>query len=123
MLFLFFSQLLLSEFCAPAEVIYYLSSQRVLASCSSAVGIISNLGLSLSRHHPRCFWELRVGELANPNRAISHSSDSSQEMPIFKDCLDAFPYHLLGFCCKTKTTSDLFSFLICLVEMRLSSRY
>lgn len=70
----------------------------------------------------KCSWEPGIRE-ANHAWGISHSSDSSQGTPIFKKCLDAFLINSqVGFSLQNKDNlCNLFPFLICLVEVRLSS--
>ena len=114
-----------------SHLLYF--SWRLPASCSTAVSVISNLDsslsrllflsrhLSLSRRQHRCFLELKVRESANPVSDISHVSDSSLGTRIFKKLLDAFLIISWVFSAKQRQPLNLFLFLTCVVEMRLSS--
>jgi len=101
LLLLFFSELPLSEFWVPAGVIYYLSSQGVPASCSSAVLLISNLDLALSRHlsrrhfflsrhhslsshQRRCFWSWGWGSKQTLPEPFPTSLTAPRRLPSSK---------------------------------------
>ena len=101
LLLFFFSELPLSEFWVPAGVIYYLSSQGVPASCSSAVLLVSNLDLALSRHlstrhfflsrhhslssrQRRCFWSWGWGSQQTLPEPFPTSLTAPRRLPFSK---------------------------------------
>ena len=70
----------------------------------------------LVHHQCRHFWELRMGSLQTLPEPFPAPPTAPRGLSS-SECLDAFPHHLLGFHCKTKTASLTSSFF-CLALLK-----